>query len=482
MKGRVTGVPRVLIISKGVDILDKPNFVFLLVDDMGWTDIESYGTKFYETPNLNKLTTESMRFTDAYAACPVCSPTRGSLMTGKYPARVGVTDYIGGKNMGRLVDAPYIDHLPLSEITLASALKDGGYSTWHIGKWHLGGEEYFPNKHGFDINIAGCQMGHPWMGYFSPYHIPAMKDGPDGEYLTDRLGDEAVRLINERDESKPFYLNMWFYTVHNPMQAKAETIEKYTKKAADMGLDRISSFEAGEKFPMEVKKHLNVVRRKFHSNPVYAAMIEHLDDNVGKILDALEDNGIADNTVVIFTSDNGGLSSSEGSPTCNAPLSEGKGWMYEGGVREPLLIKWPGVTEQDSVSDYVVTSPDFYPTLLEMAGLPLMPNQHVDGVSMVDALKGMNCDRGAVYWHYPHYGNQGGTPGCSIRLGDYKLIEFFEDGRLELYNLVEDIGEDNNLVDAMPEKADELYKMLVSWRDEAGGIVPEQNPEWCTYD
>lgn len=465
----------------------KPNIIFILIDDLGWKDLTCYGSDFYETPNIDRLAEEGMMFTDGYAACPVCSPTRASIMTGKYPANVGVTDWIDWWGhlhpcRGRLIDAPYIDHLPLSEKSIASALGDGGYTTWHIGKWHLGGENYQPEKHGFDVNIAGCHKGSPaGAGYFSPYDIPTMEDGPEGEYLTDRLTDEAIKLIkdNVAADDRPFYLNLDYYAVHTPIMGKEEYIKIYEEKIKEMGLDQVQTFDIGQKFPAEHKKDRRIKRRLLQSDPVYAAMIHSLDENIGLILDTLEQLGQTDNTVIMFTSDNGGLSTSEGSPTCNAPLHEGKGWMYEGGTREPLLVKWPGVTEEGSICKEPVTSPDFYPTMLEMAGLQLLPDQHTDGVSLVPLLKGENdLGREAIYWHYPHYGNQGGTPGSSIRMGDYKLIEFFEDGHLELYNLREDIGEENDLVDEKPHLVQSMQQKLAAWREEMEAKMPQPNPDY----
>jgi arylsulfatase A-like enzyme len=423
-----------------------------------------------------------MTFSDAYAACPVCSPTRASLLTGKYPATVGVTDWIDWANWvhparGKLVDVPYIDHLPLEETSLAFALKVGGYHTWHVGKWHLGTEAYYPQHHGFDVNIGGCEWGSPANGYFSPYNIPDFENGPEGEYLTDRLTDEAIDLI-ENNDGKPFFLNLWYYTVHTPIQAKAEHIQKFESKAKQLGIDQIDPFEVGEPFPTEHKQHLNVIRRTLQSNPVYAAMIYALDENIGRLLKILENTGQADNTVVIFTSDNGGLATAETSPTSNAPLSEGKGWMYEGGTREPLIVRWPGVVKPGSTCSVPVTSPDFYPTFLEMAGLPLKPEQHVDGVSLLPLLKGtQTLERQAIFWHYPHYGNQGGTPGSSIRAGDYKLLHFFEDDRIELYNLREDISEDHDLAAAMPDLTDQLKTRLADWRAQVEAKIPQPNPD-----
>ncbi len=467
--------------------MERPNILFILVDDLGWRDIGCYGTAFYETPHIDRLAVEGIRFTDAYAACPVCSPTRASLLTGKYPATVGVTDWIDWAGAihparGRLVDVPYLKHLPRSEFTLAHALAEAGYATWHVGKWHLGGEGSLPTDHGFQVNIGGCHWGSPGNeGYFSPWGIPALKDAdvPPGTYLDDYLTDQAIALI-ENHRGRPFFLNLWYYLVHIPCQAKKETIRKYRAKARRLGLDRINPFEEGEFFPCEHKRHLRIQRRRFQSDPVYAAMVEHLDENVGRLLAALERTGQAEDTLVIFTSDNGGLATAEGSPTCNAPLAEGKGWMYEGGTREPLLIRWPGVVRPGAVCEVPVTSPDFYPTLLDLAGLPLRPEQHTDGVSFAPLLRGeaQPLEREAIFWHYPHYGNQGGTPGCSLRAGDYKLIEFFEDGRLELYNLREDISEAHNLAEEMPALARSLHERLIAWRERVEAKIPQRNEAW----
>ncbi len=458
-----------------------PNIVFILLDDMGWTDLACCGSEFYETPNIDRIAAEGVRFTDAYAACPVCSPTRASILTGKYPARVGVTDWIGAHTKGKLIDAPYVDHLPLSEKSLARALKDGGYATWHVGKWHLGREPYFPEKHGFDANIGGCSWGYPPNGYFSPWGIPTLEDGPEGEYLTDRLTDEAVRLIRGCGD-QPFFLNMCYYAVHTPIQGKPEYAEHFAAKAEKLGLDRQETFADGPFFPCEHKKDRRIRRRLIQSDPRYAAMIQSVDEGVGRLLQALAETGRADDTIVVFTSDNGGLATAEGCPTTNRPLSEGKGWMYEGGTREPLMIKWPRVTRPGSLCRVPVTSTDFYPTFLEAAGLDPIPEQHCDGVSIAPLLRGEErLEREGIYWHYPHYGNQGGTPGSSVRAGDYKLIEFFEDGRLELYNLREDIGEGHNLADAQPQVTKRLHDMLRAWRDDVEAKIPEPNPDYVPW-
>ncbi len=458
--------------------MSQPNFIFILIDDLGWADLSCYGSEFYETPNLDRLATEGMRFTDAYAACPVCSPTRASILTGKYPATVGITNFIGGDAQGKLLCAPYLQELPLEEKTVASTLRDAGYRTYHVGKWHLGKDPYCPQNHGYDVTLAGGPQGMPTQGYFSPYSLPGIEDGPEGEFLTDRLTDEAIRLVQESGD-QPFFLNLPYYSVHIPIQAPAEWVEKFRRKAEELGLDKQEALIEGEPFPCEHKRHLRIVRRIMQSDPTYAGMVGNLDWNIGRLLAALDACGKAEDTVVIFTSDNGGCSTAEGSPTCNAPLNEGKGWMYEGGTREPLIVRWPGVVEPGSTCHAPMTSPDFYPTLLEAAGLPLMPEQHCDGVSLMPLLRGGDSlDREAIFWHYPHYSNQGTTPGSSVRRGDWKLIEYFEDGRVELYNLREDISEERDLANDKPALAKELQAMLAEWRESVEAKIPEANPNW----
>jgi len=455
-----------------------PNIIFIFIDDLGWRDLGCYGSTYYETPNLDRLASEGVRFADAYAACPVCSPSRASVLTGRYPARVGVTNFIGGRTKGRLLEAPYVDHLPLEEYSLARALKAGGYQTWHVGKWHLGGREYWPDRHGFDVNIGGCGWGMPKNGYFSPYGNPTLEDGPEGEYLTDRLTDEAINLIRNSD-GRPFFLYLPYYAVHIPIEAKADQIERFREKAHDLGLDKERAFEEGEVFPCEHKKDQRVIRRLLQSDPAYAAMVYTLDENIGRLMRALDESGIADDTAIFFTSDNGGLATAEGSPTCNAPLAEGKGWMYEGGTREPLIVRWPGAVQPGTTAAVPVTSPDFYPTILDIAGLDPLPDQHVDGVSFAPVLRGTGgIQRDAIFWHYPHYGNQGGSPASSLRAGDYKLIEFFEDGRLELYNLKDDISEDHDLSGDLADVTVDLHDLLLRWREDVSARLPQPNPDY----
>ena len=453
-----------------------PNVLFILVDDLGWTDIGAFGSSFYETPNVDALTAKGMKFTNAYAACPVCSPTRASIMSGKYPARLKTTDWFGApqpttvskhwtKNKP-LLPAEYLEHLPLAETTLAEAFKSNGYGTFFAGKWHLGeSPEFWPEHQGFDVNKGGYSSGSPRGNhYFVPYDNPRLSDGPPNENLTLRLADETVSYI-EQHKDKPFLAYLSFYAVHIPLGAPQDLVDKYTEKRKKLGLDD----EWGKEGDSKVR--LN------QSLPVYAALVENMDKAVGKVLDALKTNGLDKNTIVVFMSDNGGLATAEGQPTTNLPLRTGKGWLYEGGIREPMVIHWPGVTKAGSVSNQVTISTDFYPTLLDMAGLPALPEQHVDGVSLVPVLKGKKLNRGPVFWHYPHYGNQGGSPGSAVRDGDWKLIEWFEEGRgLELYNLKSDIGEQNNLAAKNPEKRKEMYALLQKWQKEVGANMPSKNP------
>jgi arylsulfatase A-like enzyme len=380
-----------------------------------------------------------------------------------------------------LLPAPYEENLPLSETTLAEALKSNGYSTFFAGKWHLGETaDFWPEKQGFDINKGGYEAGSPrGKGYFSPYANPRLTDGPPGENLTNRLADETISFINDHKSGpggadsrrvKPFLAYLSFYSVHTPLQAPQDLVDKYTEKKKRLGLE--------DKWGQEGKQKV----RLNQCLPVYGAMVESMDKAVGKVLNALRENDLEQETIIFFMADNGGLSTAEGQPTSNLPLRAGKGWLYEGGIREPMVVywpghAWPGVTKAGRTSDQVVTSTDLYPTILEMAGLPLLPNQHKDGMSLVPVLRGKKMQRGPVYWHYPHYGNQGGSPGSAVRDGDWKLIEWFEAGRgLELYNLASDIGEQKNLAESNPAKVRALHDKLVSWRKEVEARLPTKNP------
>jgi len=424
-----------------------PNVILVLVDDMGWTDLACFGSGFYETPAVDRLAAGGMRFTQAYSACTVCSPSRASLMTGKYPPRVNITDWIPGhKRPKARLKVPEINlQLALEEVTVAEVLKENGYATASVGKWHLGGPAFFPDKQGFDLNIGGCDKGQP-PSYFSPYRIPTLQDGERGEYLTDRLALEAVRFI-EANRDRPFFLYLPHYAVHTPLQGKKDVIEKYRARAKP---------GAGQ------------------GNAVYASMVESVDDAMNRILSKLDELRISERTVILFTSDNGGLLRS----TSNEPLRAGKGSAYEGGVRVPLIVKWPGVTKPGSACDVPVISPDLFATILEIAGAKGAP-PGIDGESLVPLLRqGVGLRREAIFWHYPHYHPGGATPYGAVRKGDLKLIEFYEDGHLELYNLKEDIGEKKDLAADLPVKAKELRELLAKWRAEVGARMPTPNPDY----
>ncbi len=460
----------------------KPNIIVILIDDLGWKDLACCGSPFYETPNLDRLATHAVQFTQAYAACPVCSPSRAALLTGKSPARLGITNYIhnGEGARGRLIDAPFVRQLNHSETTFASLLKAEGYATWHVGKWHLGEMDYWPTTHGFDVNIGGCAMGHPTYGYFSPYNIPTLTDGPDGEYLTDRLTREAVHLIQSHKKShpnQPFLLNLWHYAVHTPIQAPEELIEKYRHKAKTLGLTQEDALVEGELFPVEHKRSMRVTRRTVQSDPAYAAMVENLDTNIGILIDALAEESVLDDTIIVFTSDNGGLSTAEGSPTCNLPLAEGKGWTCDGGTRVALMMSVPGAL-QGIRSDVPVISMDLFPTLLEIAGVNQPRDLGCDGKSLLPVLNGTystDLDSRPLFWHYPHYGNQGGTPSAAVRKGTWKLIRLMESGEQRLFDLQSDPGELTDVAAAHPQIVLELGALLSNWQDEVGAIYPMVN-------
>lgn len=446
------------------------NFVIILVDDLGWTDLTCQGSRYFETPNVDRLAAQGMRFTNGYAACAVCSPTRAAVQTGRYPARVGVTDwirarfqggeipadgknpteYVGGRGQ-RLLCPPNPLFMQLDELTLAEALKPAGYVCGHIGKWHLGQQDQFPEKQGYQLNHGGCDLGQP-PSYFDPYankrefyEIPNLPPRKEGEYLTDREADEAVAFIRA-NRDRPFLLNLCHYCVHTPLQAKEDVTAKYQAK------------------PKTNQK-----------NPVYAAMVESVDDAAGKIMAALDELDLADRTVVIFTSDNGGLLG----PTDNAPLRSGKGFPYEGGIRVPLIVCWPGVVTAGSTCDVPAVSVDLFPTLLEIAGLPLPEDRAIDGVSLLPVLKQTGgLDRDALYWHFPHYRFARG-PYAVVRSGDWKLIKWYQGNELELFNLADDLGETKDLSAEMPERVRQLDGKLTAWLKSTGAKLPRPNPDFA---
>ena len=429
----------------------KLNVVLILADDLGWTDLHCYGSEYYETPHIDRLAHDGVKFTQAYSACTVCSPSRAALLTGKYPARLHVTDWIPGlpPENPKLLVPEWTKYLPLEESTIANALHSAGYASASIGKWHLGGEAYWPTKHGFDINIAGTEAPNP-KSYFAPYKIVTLPEGPDGEYLTDRLGVEANRFI-EQHKDQPFFLYLPHFAVHLPIQAKQALIAKYRAKRK----------------PGQEQK-----------NAGYAGMIESMDDTVGSIRQKLEELKLADHTLLIFASDNGGRVPT----TSNLPLRVGKGSCYEGGTRVPLIFYWPGVTTPSSVCDVPVIGMDLYRTILEAVGVKAGAEKGVDSVSLVPLLKQTGgLSRDELFWHYPHYQHYqlgGTTPYGAIRKGDFKLIEFFDDMRVELYNLKDDIGEQHNLAAQMPAKVEALRARLHAWRKEVGAQMPTPNPAY----
>jgi len=440
---------------------------------MGWADIGANGSKFHETPNIDRLAAGGMRFTQGYAACPVCSPTRASILTGRHPVRVDITDWIPGQS-GKSNGNPLITpadraNLAHKEVTIAESLKGHGYQTFFAGKWHLGHEGHWPTDQGFDINIGGHHRGSPPGGYYAPWTNPALKSKKKGEYLTERLTEESVKFLEARDASKPFLLYLSYYNIHTPIQAYKKHIEKYQAKAA-------KQFKG--KTPTR-PEHEGTNRMR-QDNAALASMVAAVDDSVGTLLGKLKELKLDQNTVVIFFSDNGGLSTlrrGRFGPGCNLPLRAGKGWLYEGGVREPTIIRAPGVTKPGSVSRKPMVSMDFFPTMLELAGLPAQPKLHADGQSLVAQLKGNDSGTRTLYWHYPHYHGSAWKPGASIRDGDWKLIEFFEDGKLELYNLKNDLSEKTDIAKKMPAKTKELHTAMLKWRKATHAPVPtEKNP------
>lgn len=452
----------------------KPNVLFILADDFGYHDMSIMGSQYYETPNIDRIASEGMIFTDGYAACQVCSPSRASILSGKFAARHGITDWIGaptGENwrkLGRsnqLLPPEYEHALNKDYITLPEAMKEAGYRTFFAGKWHLGAKGSWPEDHGFDINKGGWDVGSPKGGYFAPWENPNLASGPDGENLSMRLARETVDFIKSNKDTA-FLAYLSFYAVHGPIQTTAGKWDKYRLKAAEQGIPE-KGFKMGHFLPI----------RQVQDNPVYAGLVETMDDAIGVVLNALDELGLAENTIVIFTSDNGGVSAGDAFATSNLPLRGGKGYQFEGGIREPYFIKVPGMGNGQKCNT-PVSGTDFYPTILDLIGAPLKPAEHVDGVSLKPLLENKTIAERPLIWHYPHYGNQGGEPSSIIREGDWKLIHYYEDGHEELYNLKEDISETNNLATELTKKTEELSKKLFSMLNEMGAKYPMRDPEW----
>ncbi len=439
---------------------EKPNILFIIADDLGWKDTSFNGSQFFETPNIDKLASQGMFFTNAYANAPNCAPSRAAIMSGQYAPRTGVytvgSSVRGESEWRALIPTPNQHRLDAEKITIAEALKPAGYTTGFVGKWHLGAtqDQNGPAEQGYDVNVAGCYNGKP-TSYFSPYDHEILKDGPKGEYLTDRLTDEAISFM-EKHKKNPFFLTMAYHSPHTPIQAKDSIMQKYIAKTPSNG----------------------------QFDPIYAAMIESLDTNIGRLLDTLESLKISENTLVVLFSDNGGLHA----VTSMKPLKGFKGMLNEGGIRVPMLVKWPGKVAPATVCHDPVIGTDFYPTFLEIAGAEKPENYQLDGESLLPLFtQKSKLERDAIFWHYPVYLQAGyglnwmwrNTPAGVVRIGDYKLIEFFEDGHLELYNLRNDIGETSNLAVLEPEKAKAMQQRLSNWRKEIGAPFPlKKNPEY----
>jgi arylsulfatase A-like enzyme len=467
----------VLTLSTALDAraADRPNIVFILADDLGWRDLSNEGSTFYESPHIDKIAQGGMKFTQGYAACQVCSPSRASILTGKYPTKHGITTWIGDRSgeawrgSGRHdshLPPEYDRNLRASEITLAEVLREAGYKTFFAGKWHLGGEGSWPTDHGFEINKGGWDVGSPRGGYFAPWQNPNLKPGPAGESLPIRLGRETADFI-EANKDEPFFAFLSFYSVHGPIQTTPELWEKYRDKVEAAGLpDNRFSFD----------RRLGV--RQVQDCPIYAGMVESMDDAVGIVTNKLADLGLADNTIICFTSDNGGVSSGDAFATSNTPLRGGKGRQWEGGIREPFYLLAPEITKSGSTSAVPVNGIDWYPTLLELTGVSVPSEQDVDGVSMVSLLKGGGIADRPLFWHYPHYGNQGGEPSSIVLQGDWKLIYYHEDNRNEIYNLSQDPVEQVNLADKEKERVKSMRRTLDKWLKDTDAKLPVKDPQF----
>ncbi len=455
-----------------------PNFLFVVVDDLGYTDVGFMGSSYYETPNIDKVARSAMIFTNGYATCAVCSPSRASLMTGKFTARHGITDYIGArsgkdwrkaKRYTKLLPPAYLHSLPHKFTTLPEALKAHGYATFFAGKWHLGGEGSYPEDHGFDVNKGGYQAGGPYSGgYFSPFNNPKMEDYPDeqGMSLSMKLAKETANFIGANKDRR-FLAYLAFYAVHAPIQTTREKWKHYRDKADSMGI-------AEQGFTMERR----LPYRLHQDNPVYAGLIEQMDDAVGMVVQKLKELGLYEKTVIIFTSDNGGVVSGDNYSTNLKPLRGGKGYQWEGGIRVPFFIEAPWMHLSGKKNDTPVTGADLFPTVLDLAGLDLLPADHTDGVSLVPLLEGKKIAQRPLYWHYPHYGNQGGDPSSIIREGRWKLIHYWEDGTNELYDLEKDIGEQHDVAAENPERTEKMYEKLRQWLESVNAKYAVPDPQF----
>lgn len=458
-----------LIAGSHTTLADR-NIVFFLVDDLGWADVGFNGSNFYETPNIDALAASGMRFNRGYAACPVCSPTRASIMTGRHPVRVDITDWIPGMKVQepsqvRVLSVEDRDSLALEETTIAEVLKEAGYQTFFAGKWHLGKDGFWPRDQGFDFNVGGNDKGSPPGGYYAPWRNPSLVADPDieDEYLTERLTKESISFLNARDKDRPFLLYLSYYNVHTPITPYKKTFDRFQRKATQLFTDTAK--------PIQEHQGLSHARQ---DNAAYASMISAVDQSVGALLSHLQSSGLEDETAIFFFSDNGGLCTKRTpGPTSNLPLRSGKGWLYEGGVREPTIIRVPGLTKPGSSTNVPVVSMDFFPTILDLAGLEPRPDLHADGVSLISLMEGQpwSNDR-ALYWHYPHHHGSTWTPGASILDGPWKLIEFYEWDKVELYHLDNDPGEHTDLSHSESAKREELRTKLKRWQIQMKAKMP----------
>ncbi len=453
----------------------KPNVVFILADDLGLHDLGCTGSQYYETPNIDRIAKEGTVFTQGYAASRVCSPSRASILLGQFTARHGITDWIGAASgtewrkqhrNDKLLPAAYNHQLPKKDTTLAEAMKTNGYHTFFAGKWHLGEKGSWPEDHGFEANKGGWEVGSPKGGYFSPWENPNLENKKKGENLSMRLAKETSDFI-EKNKDSTFFAYLSFYAVHGPIQTTEDKWNKYRDKAEKMGIE-------DHGYEMERVLPIRIVQ----DNPVYAGLIEQMDDAVGLVLDKLKELGLENNTIIVFTSDNGGVASGDAFSTTNLPLRGGKGYQWEGGIREPYFIKVPGLKNGASV-DYPVTGADFYPTILDLADIPLKPEQHVDGVSLKPLLEGQTMDGRPLFWHYPHYGNQGGEPASMVREGKWKLIHYYEDDWEELYDLEADPGEQTDVLSQNGDVAERLGDLLQSFLEKTNANMPSRD---TTFD
>ncbi len=444
--------------------ISKPNLVFIIVDDLGWKDVGYMGSDFYETPNIDKLSKNSTVFNSAYSASPVCSPTRASIMTGKHHVRVNITDWIPGVDPKDryLIGPEDIHQLPIEELTIGEILQSNGYSTMYSGKWHLGSQGFYPENQGFDINKGGFEKGSPMGGYYSPYKNPRLTDGPEDEYLTDRLTEESISFIKERDKNKPFAVFLSFYNVHTPIQPNLKHIDYYKDKLKTYSDTTTQTDIEGDA--------ISVLNQR---NPDYASMVHSTDENIGKLISFLKQRNLYDNTLIVFTSDNGGLSTqAKVAPTSTKPLRAGKGWLYEGGIRIPQLIKYINQKQQD-LNNVPVVSYDFFTTIVNHLKLDYT---HVkkDGIDLSNLSKEKN-KRDYILWHFPHYHASLWKPGSAIRNGDWKLLKFYEENKLELYNLKDDLSEQTDLSSKYPLVVKKLSYKMDEMLAEMNGKVPTIN-------